>query len=209
MDLSASDIVGVLDRVGIVAFAFSGVEAGFRRRFDIFGLLVMGLVTATGGGVMRDAMLGRVPLVLTREDYIFWAVGASALAIVIVWRRSEAIPRTIMTIADAGGLGAFAVAGALAAIQADLPVTAVVLMAMLTAAGGGVIRDIFADRIPQVLLTEVNATAAGLGGLAVWAFESSSSSAAALFGLVVAATVRIAGVAFNIHLPVPGMPRGR
>jgi uncharacterized membrane protein YeiH len=204
VELSAGDIIGVLDRAGLVAFAVGGVEVGFRRRFDLFGLLVMGVVAATGGGVMRDVVLNRTPLVLDRPDYILWPIVASVVAIAFLWRRRRP-PRTILAVVEAAGSGAFAVAGALAAIGADLPVTAVVLLAMLTATGGGVIRDVLADRIPQVLVVEVSATAAGLGGLAVWLFEPTSPGGAAIFGMLTVATVRVAATVFAIHLPAPAM----
>ena len=71
MDFDSSDLVGFLDRAGIVAFAFSGVEIGVRRRLDIFGLLVMGIVTSTGGGAMRDVVIGRVPLVFERPVTLY------------------------------------------------------------------------------------------------------------------------------------------
>ena len=210
MDLSASDLVGVLDRVGIVAFALSGVEVGLRRRLDIFGLLVMGVVTATGGGFVRDLALGRLPLVLDRADYLVWALLASLAAVALTTWRKE-VPSLLLAVAEAAGLGAFATAGALAAIDFDLPVPAVVVLAILTATGGGVLRDLLADRVPLVLRAEINATAAGLGGIAVWAFEPVSTGGAAILGVGVAALVRVAGVAFNLHLPVPtreGEPPG-
>jgi len=81
VELSATEIVGVLDRVGLVAFAFSGVEVGVRRRLDVFGLLVMGVITATGGGVMRDVILGHVPLLLAEPDYFLWALGGATAGI--------------------------------------------------------------------------------------------------------------------------------
>jgi uncharacterized membrane protein YeiH len=203
VDLSASTIIGTLDRIGIVAFAFSGVEVGRLRRFDLFGLLVMGVVTATGGGVLRDVLIGRVPYLLRREDYILWAAAASAVAIVItMWGRG--VPRPLLAVADAAGIGAFAAAGALAGIAAHLPLTAVVMLAVVTATGGGVVRDLLADRVPMVLRTEINATAAALGGVAVWAIEPASIGWAALAGAALAATVRVAGLAFDLHLPVPG-----
>lgn len=193
MELDTTALVGVLDRVGAVAFAISGVQAGVRRNFDVFGLWVMGLVTATGGGVMRDVILDRQPLVLARPDYLLWATGGA-----------------VVTIAETGGLGAFAVAGALAAINAGEGWSGALLMAILTATGGGVIRDLLANRVPLVLHSEVNATAAGLGGLATWAAYDVSSGAATLLGLSVAALVRAAGVAFDLHLPRPRRPgRGR
>lgn len=209
MELDTTALVGVLDRVGAVAFAISGVQAGVRRNFDVFGLWVMGLVTATGGGVMRDVILDRQPLVLARPDYLLWATGGAVFAMALAWR-TRPYPRAVVTIAETGGLGAFAVAGALAAINAGEGWSGALLMAILTATGGGVIRDLLANRVPLVLHSEVNATAAGLGGLATWAAYDVSSGAATLLGLSVAALVRAAGVAFDLHLPRPRRPgRGR
>lgn len=202
VDVSASTVIAVCDRLGIVAFAFSGVEVGARRRLDIFGLLVMGLVTATGGGAMRDVALGRLPLVLEHEDYLLWAVGSSLVAIALAFR-GWPVPRPAVAVADAVGLGAFAVAGSIAAISRDLGVPATVLLAILTATGGGVIRDLLADRVPLVLRAEVNATAAGLGGIAVWAIDPLSTGGAALAGAGLAAAVRIGSLALNLHLPHP------
>lgn len=202
MHPTAADLIGIFDRIGIVAFALSGVEVGARRRLDLFGLLVMGIVTATGGGFMRDVAIGRLPLVLDRPDYLIWAAASSTVAIAFVWRGYR-LPRWIVATADAAGLGAFAAAGALAAIAADLPLPAVIVLAMLTGTGGGLIRDLLADRVPLVLRSEINATAAGLGGLAVYTLEPLHTGAAALAGVAIAASVRVAGIAFNLHLPVP------
>lgn len=203
MHLSVSELIGVLDRIGLVAFALGGVEVGVRRRLDVFGLVVMGVVTATGGGLMRDVIIGRLPLVIDRWDYVLWPLAGSLLAIGLVSVR-RSFPQLLLAVAESAGLGAFCAAGALAAIQAELPVPAVVVLAILTATGGGVIRDLLADRVPMVLRSEVNATAAGIGGLAVWAFEPVSAGGAALLGVSVAALVRVAGLAFDLHLPHPG-----
>jgi len=212
MDLTASELIGALDRIGLVAFAFGGVEVGARRRLDLFGLLVMGVVAATGGGLIRDLILQRVPLVVAEADYIAWPVGGSLAAIGLVLAKRR-IPAFVRALAEAGGTGAFAVSGALAAIGAGLPLTAVVLLGVITATGGGVIRDVLADRIPVVLRTEVNATAAALGALAVWLVEPQSRELAALFGAGVTALVRVGGLAFDVHLPIADPPseppRGR
>lgn len=202
MELDSAALVGALDRVGAVAFAISGVQTGLRRNFDIFGLWVMGLVTATGGGVTRDVVLDRQPLILARPDYLLWASAGAVLAIALAWRERP-YPQLLVAIAETGGLGAFAVAGALAAINTGQGWSGAALMAILTATGGGVIRDLLADRVPLVLHSEVNATAAGLGGLVTWAAVDMSSGAAALLGLSVTALVRAAGMAFDLHLPRP------
>lgn len=211
MHLSPSELVGALDRIGLVAFAFAGVDVGVRRRLDLFGLLVMGIVSATGGGLFRDLILQRVPLVIAEADYIAWPIAGSLVAIgfVVLQRR---VPAFLRAVAESGGTGAFAVAGALAAIHAGLPVTAVVLLGVITATGGGVIRDLLADRVPVVLRTEVNATAAAAGALTVWLAEPESAELAALLGAGVAALVHVGGLAFDLHLPAPGPaprpPRG-
>jgi uncharacterized membrane protein YeiH len=206
VDFDSNDLILLFDRIGIVAFAISGVQVGARRNLDVFGLLVMGLVTSTGGGVMRDVVLGRLPLLLDREDYLLWALAASLAAVMLVWARTR-IPPLLVSVSDAVGLGAFAVAGALAAIASDLSVVAVVLIGVLTATGGGAIRDLLADRVPVVLRSEVNATAAALGALTVWAAEPVNAGLAALLGALTAAVVRVGGVAMDIHLPVPGVRR--
>ncbi len=208
MNLDPADLVLIFDRIGIVAFAISGVQVGARRNLDVFGLLIMGLVTATGGGVMRDVVLGRLPLLFDREDYLLWALGASLAAVLLVWARTR-IPPLLVTVSDAVGLGAFAVAGAFAAIEAELSVVAIVLFGVLTATGGGAIRDLLADRVPMVLRSEVNATAAAFGALAVWAAEPLNAGLAALIGALTAAVVRVGGMALDINLPVPGVRRRR
>ncbi|MFN0096103.1 MAG: trimeric intracellular cation channel family protein [Dehalococcoidia bacterium] len=199
--------ITVLDRAGIVAFAFAGVEVGVSRRMDVFGLLVMGLVTALGGGIIRDMLLGDVPLAFERTDYLLWALGAAAGAIVLAmvgWR----LPRFLVALADAGGLGVFAVAGALAATEADLGVLPAALLAILTATGGGVVRDLLAMRLPAVLWTEVNATAAAAGGVVAWSLEGEGRPAAVVTGVGVTAVLALAGRIWDLHLPVP-RPRER
>ena len=206
VDLSLEDLVTLFDRIGIVAFAISGVEVGVRKRLDIFGLLVMGVVTATGGGLMRDLVLARVPFVIDREDYLLWAIGASTVAIAIAWGE-RTIPRPLLAVADAVGLGAFAAAGALVGISADVSLPAVILLAIVTATGGGVIRDLLAARVPLVLRAEVNASAAAAGGLVVWLIEPANQESAALAGALTAAAIRIVSIAFDLHLPIPGVSR--
>ncbi|GBD22981.1 hypothetical protein HRbin29_00629 [bacterium HR29] len=205
MEIGAREVVLVCDRVGIVAFAFSGVELGARKHLDVFGLLVMGLVTATGGGLMRDLILDRVPFVISHEDYLAWAVGASLLSIVLLaWRRP--VPRWAIAGADALGLGAFAVAGSFAAIEAGFGVGVAVLLAAVTGTGGGLLRDVLAARVPLVLRAEINATAAMLGGLIVWVLHDWSTEGAALAGLVAAAVLRAVSVARGVNLPRPFSP---
>lgn len=205
MEIDAQDLVLACDRAGIVAFAFSGVEVGARKHLDVFGLLAMGVVTATGGGLVRDLLLNRVPFVFTHEDYLAWAVGASLAAMLLLaWRRPP--PRWVAVAADALGLGAFAVAGSFAAIDAGLGPGVVVVLGATTATGGGLLRDVLAARVPLVLRAEINATAAMAGGLTVWLLHGWSTGGAALAGLSLTATLRVVSVVRRLDLPRPFPP---
>lgn len=195
-------MIDILDRVGIVAFAFAGVELGMRRRLDVVGLVIVGVITATGGGLIRDVVLGRVPYVFEREDYLLLAAGSSLMAIPLnLWRWR--VVDSGLFVADAAGLGAFAVAGALAAIRADLGWPAALVLAVVTATGGGAIRDLLLGRVPTVLHSEANATAAAAGGLVTWALEPWQVGWAALGGIAAAALIRVGSRAFHLHLPAP------
>ena len=205
MQFDVRDVVLICDRVGIVAFAFSGVELGVRKGLDLFGLLVMGIVTATGGGLLRDVILDRVPFVISHQDYLAVAAAASLLSILLLsWRRP--LPRAVIAAADALGLGAFATAGAFAGIEAGHGVGVAVLLAAVTATGGGLLRDILAARVPLVLRSEINATAAMVGGALVWALHEHSTSVAALAGLAATALLRAVSVAKRLDLPRLGSP---
>ena len=109
----------------------------------------------------------------------------------------------LLAAADAAGLGSVAAAGAVAAIFAGLPLPGVIVLAIVTATGGGLIRDLMADRVPLVLRSELNATAAAAGVLVVWTLEPTSLEVASAAGVAVAATIRVSGLALKVHLPVP------
>lgn len=203
VDIDPLELVRALDRVGIAASALSGVEVGVRKRLDVFGLLVMGVVTATGGGLLRDVVAGRVPFVISHPDYLLWAMGSTGIAILVL-ALGQRVPAPLLALAAALGLGAFAAAGALVAIDAGLSFPAAVILAIVTATGGGVLRDLLAAQVPLVLRAEVNATAAGIGGAVVWLLEPWSIGAAALAGLLAAALVRVVTLALDVHLPIPG-----
>jgi uncharacterized membrane protein YeiH len=194
-------LVGLADRIGIVAFAVSGVAVGLRRRMDLYGLLALGVTTAIGGGVVRDLLLSEIPRTLIRTDYLLFAVGASGLAVgaaALGWRW----PDPLLGAADAIGTGAFAVTGALLGREAGVAWPAIAVLAVLTATGGGVLRDLLANRVPVVLRTELNATAAALGGLAAYFLDSAiEARAAVLVGATLAAALSAAGRAGIGRLP--------
>jgi uncharacterized membrane protein YeiH len=208
--VTLDEIITLADWIGIVAFAISGVAVGVRRQLDLYGLLALGLTTAIGGGATRDVLLGDVPRAFTdaNAEYLLFATAASAAAIVaaaLEWR----LPDRLLAAADAAGTGAFAVTGALLAREAGLAWPAGIVLAILTATGGGVLRDLLANRVPMVLRTELNATGAALGGIVAFSFADQSDAGAAVAGAVVAAAISLAGHARYGRLPRLGRTRSR
>lgn len=153
-----------VELLGVFAFALSGGLAGVRRRFDIFGILVLAVLTALGGGMVRDVLLGITPprgisdlnLIVTALVgglVTFWFSGTLARA------------RRVILVADALGLGAFAVTGAAVAIEAGYPGVEAIAVGMITAVGGGVLRDVLSGQVPSVFGRELYAVPALLGAL--------------------------------------------
>lgn len=197
------ELIFVLDKIGIVAFAFAGVSKGIQKKLDIFGLLIVGILMAVAGGIIRDLILAKVPYAVSNIDYLLYAFLASFLAIAL-YKFKLFVPAKPLLIADTIGLGAFAAAGAAVALQADLSVFHTVLFAIVTAVGGGMLRDILVNEIPFVLKREVYATAAGLGGLASYiAFLFGYGIlAASIVGLILTIVIRTYTISRNLHLPV-------
>jgi uncharacterized membrane protein YeiH len=152
------------DLLGTLAFALSGAIAARQRGLDLFGIVTVAFCVACGGGIVRDVCLGAVPAAgLVDVRYLAIAVGASLLTMLAfgtVQRMSQPVQ-----FFDALGLGFFAVAGAHKAwLYSGNPQLAV-MMGILSAVGGGVIRDILLNRTPQILEKEVYASAALLAAL--------------------------------------------
>lgn len=159
----------VLDLLGILAFALSGALLAVRKRFDLFGVLVLGCVTAVGGGAIRDSLTGQTPpLFLRDETYLWTALLGSALAFAFGERLAR-FERTL-SVFDSVGLALFATSGALGAINFGLGPLGVVFAGMLSGVGGGVIRDLIANEVPEVMYRrdQLYATAAAAGAATVW-----------------------------------------
>ncbi|SFF09995.1 Uncharacterized membrane protein YeiH [Paenibacillus catalpae] len=161
------DIFGVFSIIGTVAFAVSGAIVAMEEEYDILGVFVLGLVTAFGGGVIRNLLIGRPVTTLWNQGSLLEiAVIAMTIAFLLPvswinkWKKSESF-------FDAIGLSAFAIQGALYATEMNHPISAVLVAAMLTGIGGGIIRDVLAGRKPLVLKDEIYAVWAMLAGLAV------------------------------------------
>ena len=158
----------LFDLVGTCAFAMSGAFKAIRKSLDLLGILVLGFATAMGGGVVRDALLHRTPVAFTTNLYALFALLGCLLA--CAWHylakgRKYLDEDRAFLLVDALGLAVFAVIGASAGSAAGLAPWSVVVLAALTGAGGGALRDLLVLEIPMVLHADFYATAALLGGL--------------------------------------------
>jgi uncharacterized membrane protein YeiH len=152
----------VADLIGVAVFAASGASAGVAKRLDLFGVAFVGFAAALGGGILRDVVIGAAPP-LAFADWRY-AVTAVAASVAAFWLHPalHRVRRTVLTL-DAAGLGLFTVTGTLKAIEAGVPAVGACLVGMLTAIGGGLIRDLLTGEIPVVLQREIYAMVA-LGG---------------------------------------------
>ncbi|MCS7479092.1 trimeric intracellular cation channel family protein [Umezawaea endophytica] len=156
----------VLELVGIAVFAASGALAAVRTRLDVFGVIVLALTTALGGGVIRDVLLGvHPPSSLTKWPYLL--VPAVTGLLVFWFHPQVAKLRRAVLLLDAIGLGLFVTGGTSTALALGAPPYTACLIGMTTGIGGGALRDVLLREIPLVLRREIYAVAALLGGLVV------------------------------------------
>lgn len=194
----------LLDLVGVAVFAVSGALAAGRKRLDLFGVIVLGLVTAVGGGTIRDVLLDRHPIFWLRDPtYVLVIVLVSLLTVAYVrWRPP---PAASLLYADAVGLAVFSVVGAQIAERAGLPAVSGVVLGTITGSAGGVVRDILSAEIPLVLRRgSLYASAAVLGTSLYFGMVDAGVPRewSTWAGMVVVGAVRLASIRWGLQLPV-------
>ncbi len=197
-----------LDLVGVFVFALSGGLVAVKQRFDLFGVLVLACAAGLGGGIMRDVLIGDVPPVGISDWRLLTAAALGGLATFFFHPGIERVGRFVKVL-DAGGLAAFAVAGSLKAITTlGVSPIAAVLVGVITAVGGGVIRDILAGHVPEVLRRELYALPALLGAIVVVVLVERAVLQMwmlwAAAGLVF--VVRLVAVRLDLNAPTPLRP---
>jgi len=164
--VSTATLLLVLDIVGIAVFAVSGALVAVDKKLDIFGVIFLAVGTALGGGFIRDALIGATPAAAL-TDWRYLATPAIAGLVVFYVHPSVARWSRLFLLVDAAGLGLFAVAGTRKAIDFGVGPLGSSAIGILTAIGGGMIRDILVREIPVVLHREIYATAALLATIVV------------------------------------------
>ena len=189
---------------GDVVFAVSGALTAARYRMDVLGFVLIGTITGIGGGTTRDLLLGRT--VWWTQDPTELLLCVAAALVTFFFIKSDITRRQGMIWSDALGLAAFGVVGCHIALQFGAPFVIAVFMGMVTATGGGVIRDVLTNTQPMILCGQLYSTAALLGsmGYASLLALGVTDIAAQLVDFLAAFLLRASAIIFNIRMGPPG-----
>lgn len=189
---------------GDAVFALSGALLAGRKRMDIIGVVLIGTITGVGGGTVRDLLLGRTVWWTHQPLELILCVVVSLLAFFVI--PASVARRMWMIWADALGLAAFAVVGCHVALSVGAPMVVAVFMGMLTATGGGLIRDVITNEQPMITSGQLYATAALFGGAcyAVLSMTPVGETAAEAVAFLACLLLRSAAIIFNIRMGPPG-----
>lgn len=193
--------VQILDFIGSLAFAISGIRLASAKHFDLFGAYMVGLTTAIGGGTLRDLLLSQPPFWMTNPIYLICT--AFALLWVILFRKQLVKQENTWFLFDTIGLAVFAVTGIEKTLAAGFPFWTAIMMGTLTGAGGGVFRDVFINEVPLIFRKEIYALACVVGGIAYYIcflLGAGNIVSGIICGVFVVLS-RILAVHYKIHLP--------
>ncbi|MBO5396877.1 MAG: trimeric intracellular cation channel family protein [Clostridia bacterium] len=203
----------VLELIGTCAFAISGAVLGITKRFDIFGVIFSGIITALGGGTIRDILLGNLPPAMFRNYiYLIFAVATCLLTFIIAsilknkFSENIVVIDKVNNIFDAIGLGVFTIVGMNVAIRNGFVHNFffVVFLGMTTGCGGGILRDVIVSEVPFVLKKRVYAVASIVGGIVYYLMYitfDQSAVLSAVVGITLIFVLRILASVFKWDLP--------
>lgn len=160
------------DIIGVICFALSGFLIAVHYKLDILGVFISAFLTALGGGMTRDVLADRTPYVFTDTTPVLLVIGTVFISLIFKLHKIDDLEgKTAFIVSDAIGLVSFAITGSLVAIDNNFNFLGVLILAFITAVGGGTIRDILINRVPSILVSEFYATVAIIVGLITYALH--------------------------------------
>ena len=194
-----------LEHFGVAVSAISGVLAGRGKRVDLFGVLVLALVTAFGGGTLRDLLVGDLPVVWLREPVLL--LNATVVALLTFFmRRVRELPRGFLLVADAFALALFTIVGTRKGVAMNFDAPVAVMLGVITGVAGGILRDVLTGEVPMVFRPQIYlyATAALLGGTAFVVANHwwPNQPAVTVLCTALILTLRLVGIRLKLSLPV-------
>lgn len=204
-------IVTVLEMIGTAAFAASGALTAIKRRFDLFGVIIIGITTAVGGGIMRDIVIGNHPVSAFRDPLAVGFAAAVSVVLFLILGFTGGFGGKILKLYDGAmllldtiGLGIFTVTGITAAMRSGASgnIFLMIFSGVITGVGGGVLRDIFVNKKPEIFVGNIYACASALGAADFLLMYGKLSFMPACIGsLAVTFSLRLLSVRYNWNLP--------
>lgn len=192
----------IIEFIGTMAFAISGIRLASAKKFDWFGAYIVGMATAIGGGTLRDVMLGVSPFWMTNSIYVICC--GMALLYVIIFGKKIINQKSTWFIFDTIGLALFNIIGIEKTLNMGFPLWMAVIMGSITGAAGGVIRDILINEVPLIFRQDIYALACIAGGIVYilgYSYGLQAEINAALSAIVVI-TIRLLAVKYHWQLPI-------
>jgi uncharacterized membrane protein YeiH len=199
------DLFTIVSFIGSAAFALSGYVVGVRKQLDIMGVFIVSMLPAYGGGAMRDVLLGHTPAVLSDMTAFILVCVVIAVATLMGLNKNDRVENKLwFVVSDSIGLVAFAITGALMGIAADLSLFGVMVLAFVTASGGGILRDILVNETPTLLKSDIYGSIALLAAAALYGLHTVSLSGDITTVLVFigALMLRLAAYHYKWRLPL-------
>ena len=194
----------IADIIGIICFALSGFLIAVHYKLDILGVFISSFLTDLGGGMIRDVLADRTPYVFSTNLPVILIVATVLIALLFKLHKIDDLEgKTAFIISDAVGLVSFSITGSLVAIQNDFNFLGVLILAFLTAVGGGTLRDILINRVPSILVSEFYATVALIVASIMFVLEilNLRSLPAIILVFIFGVALRLLAYYKNWHLP--------
>lgn len=198
------DIFFIATLIGTAAFALSGFIAGVRHHMDIMGVFILSFLTANGGGIVRDVLVGKTPVILTDFYAIITVISFFIIGLILNrFNYMEFERKSVFVVSDSVGLVAFSLTGALIGLEAELSLFGVCLLSFIAAAGGGIVRDILVNEVPTIMRSDFYGTVAIVVALAVYVLNvfNYQNDLTTLGVFVVALALRLVAHRQGWHLP--------
>lgn len=201
IDLNQIDLVSLIDYTGTFVFAISGVMAGVQQRFDLFGVFILGFVTALGGGTLRDLLIGSTPVAWMQNDIYVYLI-MSTVPLCYVGKNLIIKMKKGVFLFDTIGIGLFTVLGMQKTLALGLSPLIAVMMGVVSAVFGGVIRDVLSNRAPLIFRKEIYAFACLAGALLyLGSVQFLPDSISMAISIMVVIAIRIIAIRFKWSLP--------
>jgi uncharacterized membrane protein YeiH len=196
------ELIYTLDILGTFAFAISGALVASEKNFDLFGVLIIAFVTAVGGGMLRDVLINAHPINWIGDLNYVWTILAAVITTILFKSKILPLSKTLF-LSDTIGLGVFTLLGLQKGLAYNLHPIIALIMGMISAVFGGVLRDILTNKVPLIFEKEIYASACLVGGVLYLSLDyfEVNQNVSFVFAASIIFSIRLVAVKFHLQLP--------